>query len=438
MQVEGEDCAAGQCAQAVPVAEEEFISFFSPLIYGRNLRKIAVAVSGGPDSMALSFCAKRWAEKNGVEVYGFLVDHRLREESAREAELTRQRLVAMGVHAEVLVWDHGQVKTRIHVVARQARYDLLIAACRKHGIDTMLLAHQRDDQAETILMRFAKGSGPEGLAGIDPSNMRDGVCLLRPLLAVPKSRLVVTCNAAGIGFAVDPSNEYSKYARGRLRQIQPLLEREGFSADRLIDLGDRAREAKEALDHAKRMLLRATAWMDSAGTISLNLEQLRSAPVAIAARAFSHCLEAVNREAYPPERASLMPVLAEILSDASMPGCTLNGCMVVKNSTSAIIFRELSAITECVPISSGQTVLWDGRWRITLNSKIDGQNVTVRALGVQQHELTDKLFPTLRHDVPQGRIRATLPSIWSGENVAIIPDLFNINGPAYAVCESKI
>lgn len=421
-----------------PLSAEEFSSLLGPLINGKVQNKIAVAVSGGPDSMALAHCAKRWADINGVKTYAFIVDHRLREESAEEAAQTKQRLSNMGIVAEILVWKHDDVKSRIHVIARQARYDLLIGACKENSINALLLAHQRDDQAETILMRLAKGSGPEGLAGIDPVSVRDGINLLRPLLSVSKSRLISTCVAAGIEYATDPSNVSEKYARGRLRKILPLLEQEGMTVDRLIDLGQREREAKEALDHGKRMLLRAAAWMDNAGTISLNLEQLRSAPTALAARAFSHCLEAINRSAYPPERASLMPVLHSLLSDEPMPVCTLSGCMIGKTASSATIIREFSHITGVLPISPGQTVLWDGRWQVTIRKEYSGHDLTVKPLGTQPHEAIDSLSPALRHDVPQGRVRANLPAIWSGERLAIIPDIFALSGPAYAVCENRL
>jgi tRNA(Ile)-lysidine synthase len=182
--------------------------------------KLALAVSGGPDSMALAFCVKRWARRDCVAL---IVEHGLRAESAEEAKQVKQRLQNMGIPAEVMPWEHEDGLTRLHEKAREARYGLLTEACHRLGAGDLLTAHHQGDQAETILMRLAKGSGIDGLAGIAPQSARDGIRLLRPFLSLPKERLIATCEAACIDMVTDSSNKSEKYARGRLRKIMPLL-----------------------------------------------------------------------------------------------------------------------------------------------------------------------------------------------------------------------
>lgn len=410
-----------------PVAADEFAALmeaFAPLPPSR----FAVAVSGGPDSMALAYCVKRWSD-DGLAL---VVDHGLRPESATEAENTCKELSKLGMATEVLRWEHPPVVARLHVTAREARYGLLAEACRRHGIRDLLLAHQREDQAETILMRLAKGSGVDGLAGMKPETWVDGVRLMRPFLSMPKARLVATCRAANIEFLADPSNASEKFARGRLRRVLPLLEPEGLSVERLLDLGARAAEAREALDHYTRALLRVASRRDEAGVIAVDLEHLRAAPRAIAARALSACFRHINPAAYAPERASLMPVLDALCGDRPMEARTLHGCGISKNEADALIMREYAAIGDANIIRAGETVTWDKRWNVTLGANAETVSYTIRPLGNPTHGVLDRLAPGLRHKVPQGRARAGLPSLWQADGLALIPSLETTAGPADA------
>ncbi len=448
--------------EVTPLADREFARLMEPFGVGES--PLALAVSGGPDSMALAHCLGRWVKAhkkpvvipvqtgiqrpasvghmsytshghatldsrfrgNDIMVICFIVDHGLREESADEAQAVKERLEAMGLRAEILRWEHGPVATRVHVQARKARFDLLVEACKRHGARDLLLAHQLDDQAETILMRFAKGSGIDGLAGMARVTEMDGVRLLRPLLGVPKERLVATCHAAGIDYVTDPSNAKAKYARGRLRRVQELLAEEGFTPERLADLGERAAEAKDALDHYTRALLRVAVAQDAAGMLKINLEQLRSAPQAVALRALAACLQTVHPSDYAPERAMLLPVLNDLLSDMPMGARTLHGCVINKTDRQATIVREYGAITDEQPIAPGQTVEWDRRWRVRLAADCKLTGLTVRALGIQTHDVLDKLAPGLRQRIPQGRLRASLPALWEGRELKAVPDVFDL------------
>ena len=406
---------------ASAVTAAEFAALMEAVGLATATAPLAVGVSGGPDSMALAFCLRRWA--GDKPVIALIVDHQLRPESGAEAETTRQRLTQLGLRAEILRWEHPPVTTRLHSVARKARYALLLAACRRHGVTRLLLAHQREDQAETILMRLAKGSGVDGLAGMAVASVVDGVQLLRPLLGLPKARLIATCDAAGLPYILDPSNAAAKYARGRLRRVMPLLADEGLTVERLTDLGDRAREAKEALDCYAKVFLRDALRQDQAGVLRLDLDALRAAPRATALRALGQCLRTMQQGSYAPERTSLASLLVAICEDGPMPPRTLHGCLVKKTAQSVIVLREWTAIRDVKPVRSGESVVWDGRWHVALDAGWGQGALTIQALGTQPHVILDKLAPNLRRLVPQGRVRAALPSLWQNGALLLIPSL---------------
>ncbi len=387
--------------EQTPINPQESALLFAP--FAKTGEAVALAVSGGPDSTALALCAKN----AGLKAVALIVEHGLRPESPAEAQSVKERMEGLGLEAEILRWEHGAVESRIHVEARKARYDLLIEACRKRGIKKLFLAHHRGDQAETILMRLAKGSGIEGLSGMAAQMERDGVNLMRPFLSLAKKRLIATCEAAGVSFVTDPSNDLAKYARGRLRAAADILEKEGLSEDRLIDLGQRAAEAAEAIALAAKDFLRGAASLTEGGAIELNLEGFNALPRAVALKALSFCLLTIRPALYPPERKNLLSLYEALLGGDEAR--TLHGVEIRKTGKQASFVREFAAIDDVQPISAGQTFLWDGRWRVTTEEAGE-----IRALGTQTHETLDRFSPDLRKKIPQGRVRAALPALWQG------------------------
>ncbi len=420
-------------SQAAPINDGEFTALIAPFSHLIGTQSLALAVSGGPDSMALAFCVRRWLaeQKDKRTLIAFIVDHDLRHNSAAEAGETQANLARIGIEAEILRWQHSPVVRRLHETARKARRQLLVEACRRHQIPTLMLAHQRDDQAETILMRFAKGSGIDGLSGMRACDNRDGVAIMRPFLNIPKERLVATCVDAGLSFVIDPSNSSEKFARGRLRRVTPLLETEGFTTDRLIGLGARAREAKDAIDHAASMLLRVAARRDDSGTIEINLEHLRSAPTAVAQRALKLCLHHIHPQDYPAQHEAVSRLIEMLRRDQAVPAQTLYGCLIGKNSNSAWIMREYGSVTEDLPINPGKSVVWDSRWCVTLSEE-SSKSYIIKPLGNPSHDTLDRLAPGLRRMIPQGRRRACLPALWLNGALGLIPALPSAHGESIA------
>ena len=230
---------------------------------------LVLAVSGGPDSIAMMWLAARWrrALKLGPRLVAVTIDHGLRAEAAREAREAKHLAKILDLPHRTLRWSGAKPTTGLPAAARDARYRLLAKAARAAGATHVLTAHTQDDQAETLLMRMSRGSGIAGLAAMARQSQREGVVLARPLLRIPKTRLVATLNKAKIGFADDPTNRDSSFTRPRFRALMPALAAEGFDARNLARLAARLARANAALeilaDGAERYL--ALGWSDQAG-----------------------------------------------------------------------------------------------------------------------------------------------------------------------------
>jgi tRNA(Ile)-lysidine synthase len=258
---------------------------------------LAVAVSGGRDSMALAALAHAWAAERQGRVQALIVDHGLRPEAAAEARSTQERLATLGIAAETLLWSGAKPATRLQQAAREARYRLLFEACRRHGILHLLTAHHAGDQAETLAMRLARDSGPDGLAGMAALVEHRDARLLRPLLAVPRARLTATLRARGIGWIDDPSNQDRRFERVRVRQ-------DGGAAPE--PTAGRAARDHEVAQAALRTL--------EVGPQGVALDQLVVSDLRkeITGRLLGRVVQAVAGGAYPPRRERLERAAARL------------------------------------------------------------------------------------------------------------------------------
>src|SRR5450755_527498 len=211
---------------------------------------IVLAVSGGPDSVALMWLAARWRRTlaRGPRLVAVTVDHGLRAEAKAEARAVKLLARSLELPHRTMRWTGAKPKTGLPAAARAARYHLLAQAARASGATHVFTAHTRDDQAETLLMRMLRGSGIAGLAAMARQSERDGVLLARPLLHVAKSQLVATLEKARIGFADDPTNRDLNFTRPRIRAVMPALAAEGGDARNLARLASRLARANAAVE----------------------------------------------------------------------------------------------------------------------------------------------------------------------------------------------
>jgi len=210
---------------------------------------VAAGVSGGPDSMALAWLLKDWAAAHNIALHLLTIDHGLRTESADEARMVADAVKDWpGTTHHILNWEGEKSDTRLLEAARTARYALMRDYCTTHNIHYAFVAHHQDDQAETFLMRLAKGSGLDGLAAMRTEQPMGEITLVRPLLNIPKEDLVALCDAQNIPYVRDPTNEMTTYLRPRLRAVREALEQEGLTSKRLSTTAARFARARDALD----------------------------------------------------------------------------------------------------------------------------------------------------------------------------------------------
>jgi tRNA(Ile)-lysidine synthase len=253
---------------------------------------LAVAVSGGRDSLALALLAHDWVRTLDGRIVGLIVDHGLRPESSTEASATRELLARHGVAAEILRWRGTKPASGLQEAARTARYRLLLQACRRHGSLHLLTAHHADDQAETVAMRAARQSGPDGLAGMAALVEYRHARLLRPLLPIPRAQLTATLEARAVPWIDDPSNLDSRFERARLRKSGVVSSAAGDRHGRARAARDR-RLAAAAVELLEFGLPDAIA-IDRAGFARLGRD--------VAEALLSRVVQAIGSRDYPPRR----------------------------------------------------------------------------------------------------------------------------------------
>ena len=310
---------------ANPLTETEFDATLARLGPWEEQPRLAVAVSGGPDSLCLTLLAHGWAAARGGEVIGLTVDHGLRPESATEAGRVGEWLGARGIRHQILNWRGDRPGTGIQEAARHARYQLLNQWVREHGCLHLLLAHTRDDQAETFVMRLGRGSGLRGLAAMPTVSYGADARLLRPLLDIRKSRLVATLRDWGQYWIDDPSNDDIQFERVRTRGFLARLENSGFPTHRLSDAATAAGGIRVRLDRHCARALAHTVAMRGREHALVDRERYARLPEEIQRQVIGRLLAAVGGAPYGPRSEKLKRLLTD-LQRPDWRGATLGGC----------------------------------------------------------------------------------------------------------------
>lgn len=324
---------------AAPVSATEVRQLFTDLA---GLPALLLAVSGGPDSTALMLLAARWvkARKAGPKLIAVTVDHGLRaaakSEAAGVARLARQ----LGIAHRTVRWTGPKPKTGLPQAARAARYRLLGAAARKAGAGHILTAHTLDDQAETVLIRLSRGSGITGLAAMArlsalPGDGGGGCKLVRPLLELPKARLMATLAAEKIPFADDPTNRDPAFTRARLRGLMPQLAHEGLDARRLALLAQRLRRADRAIEAAVGQAMTDLARSSSESqALAFDAAGFSALPAEIALRLIGRAIDQAGDEG--PVELGKLEALKSALDAAQNTG-KKNGIAFRRSLAGAIV-----------------------------------------------------------------------------------------------------
>ena len=403
---------------AKPFTPAEFAASLASLGRFETRPFLAVALSGGPDSLALAILADGWARERCGEICAVTVDHQLRAESGDEIRRLRSWLAARAISHVILAWSAHKPATGVQEAARAARYQMLAEWCREHGCLHLLTAHQREDQAETYLIRRRARSGTDGLAGMSAIREFADCRILRPLLGVAKARLVALLDAERQPFITDPSNRDPTFERSWLRRTGAVPVGADFATlfSGIRELGHQ----RVAHEHKCAQLLAQTVVLHPAGFAVLD-PAIALAPSDIADRAFRAIVAVIGGKPYPARRERVAR-LHRMLAGAARRGHTLGGCRFVHWGHRILVLRELAGAAGPVRLTPGTSFLWDRRFSVVLPATATGA-VTVGYLGHSGVVALNRQRPkTRRRGVPR-LIYPILPAVWDQEGIAAVPHL---------------
>ncbi len=299
----------------------------------------AVAVSGGPDSLALAFLAKIYSIKNKIVSKFLIVDHRLRSESTKEAKLVKKVLKKYSINAEILTWYGKKPKKNIQSFARIKRYDLLMKRCLKLKIHNIILGHHQDDLLENFFIRIFRGSGLKGLTSLEIKNRLSNVNLFRPLLYQKKEDLVFLSNKVFDFYVKDPSNRDEKFLRIKIRKLIKGFEKSDIDKNKFISTIKNLKYSNDVIDfYAKKNLNDNCFFSRKENKIILN-NSFFNQPHEIIFRSFSDSIKIIGKRHYSVRGKKLDNVINRIINNASFKG-TLGGCIIEKVNQTVIITKE--------------------------------------------------------------------------------------------------
>jgi tRNA(Ile)-lysidine synthase len=414
---------------AAAVTPETFERLMAPFQPFETNPHIAVGVSGGGDSMALALLADAWARGRGGRVTALGVDHGLRPGSAAETDQVAGWLAARGIAYERLNWVGPKPDTGIQDAARQARYRLLEEWCRRNAVLHLLIAHNLEDQAETLMIRLGRGSGPDGLAAMSAARELTHCRLLRPLLSVHRETLRRYLEEAGQPWIEDPSNTDPRFTRPRVRRQMAA----GEGAAEAANLAESARRyglARIVLERETDRLLARSCRFDGAGFATLVQAELIAAPEDLAVRALGRVISAVGGLTFPPRRARVERLLGELAGDGQ-PVFTLGRCQIAAVTGRIDFFRERRNAPEPVAHQAGRNFTWDRRFDVVFGAKPTdtGRHLALRALDLGDWEAILAECPALGRPrtLPQPALWG-LPALADEHGVFSVPHLKYLRG----------
>ena len=388
--------------------DDAFLLHFIGSAFTFNTPKsVGVAVSGGSDSLALLHLMHRWAADAGVTVQAVTVDHGLRKEAADEAQMVANMCRDLGLKHTTLRWTGWDGKGNLQDQARRARYGLMAEWAKECGIETVALGHTSDDQAETFLMRLARGSGVDGLSGMAVRRQSDGVTWMRPVLLQRRQELRDYLQRHNIGWIEDPSNDDVRFERVKIRQALKVLDGLGLDVERLAGTAQDLQIARSALEHQTQEVAERVVTVLS-GDVLFDPAGLRRAHPEIRARLLAHALQWVASAQYRPRRHALTEVEMDILAGRSS---TLHGCRILAKITEIRITREHQAVKDIVCPSDA---IWDNRWRF------EGPHETGLELGVLGESGLAECPDWRATGIPRASLLAS-PAVWKKDRLIAAP-----------------
>ena len=301
--------------------------------------KFIVAISGGPDSLALAFLTKIYSIKNRVNCKYFIVDHKLRADSTQEAKLVKKTLSKFNINSEILTWYGRKPLKNIQSLARKKRYELLFNKCKDFQINNLIVGHHIDDLIENFFIRMIRGSGLKGLVSLEKKTKFNKINLIRPLLNFNKKDLEYISHHVFNFFVKDPSNENTKYTRIRVRKLINEFKNNGLEKDKLILTLKNLKKSNQALSlYVKKNKRMNTVFSKDQNKLVINKNYINQ-PYEVVFRSFSDSIKLIGKR-HNASRGKKIDYILEKIRDNSLKKATLGGCVIKKVNHTVIIVQE--------------------------------------------------------------------------------------------------
>ena len=302
-------------------------------------KNFVVAVSGGPDSLALSFLAKIYSIKKSIDVKYFIVDHKLRKNSTLEAKSVQKKLKNFFIKLNILTWKGTKPKKNIQSIAREKRYKLLTDVAKKHGIQNILLGHQLDDLFENFFIRILRGSGLKGLISLDRETHSNQINLIRPLIKINKKDLIYISNYIFGNYVEDPSNEDDKFKRVKIRNFLKQLSLEGFDRKKFFLTIKNLKFANENIEFYTKKNLEDNVTIISQKNYIILKKDFFSQSNEVVFRSLAEVIKIVGKKYYAVRGKKIDKVINSISTKSSFK-VTLGGCVIKKVNETVILSKE--------------------------------------------------------------------------------------------------
>ena len=298
-----------------------------------------IAVSGGPDSLALAYLTKIYSLKNNIRCKYFIVDHKLRKESTEEAKQVKKILNDLNIKSEILTW-HGKKPTKnIQSLARKKRYDLLFSKCKQLKISNIITGHHLDDLFENFFIRMIRGSGLKGLVSLEKNTKLASINLIRPLLDFEKKDLEFISNHVFNFYVNDPSNEDSKYQRIKIRNIISEFKKNGLDKDKLFLTLKNLKKSNQAIIFYIEQNKKLNSFLfKNKRELVLN-KNFFNHPYEVVFRSFSDSLKIIG-DKYNFTRGKKIDLILDKIKKNTLKKETLAGCVIKKVNQTVIITKE--------------------------------------------------------------------------------------------------
>ena len=304
---------------------------------------LAVAVSGGADSLALAYLTKCYLLKNKLKAKYYIVNHMLRRESSLEAETVKKTLKKIDIQCTILKWSGKKPSKNIQATARDKRYSLLANECKKNNIKYLLLGHHLNDLLENFLIRIVRGSGLNGLISFSKNTKYRGqnLNILRPLFSLEKKDLLYISNKVFKFYIKDPSNVNEDYQRTRIRNLLRSLEKEGLDTKKLeLTINNLKDSDKSIKFYVDKNLKKNVVFLKKKNTYILSYNFFDQSHEIIF-RSLTNLIQKLGNKYYPVRGKSVNELIKKI-NRKSFIKVTLGGCFIERVNETILITQESS------------------------------------------------------------------------------------------------